>query len=95
MNLYRPALETIQQKVRESTSSKTSVPKPLKFMRRFYGDMTAVSEKIRDPHNKVRPVILIIFGTNQCLVFLQTLSADIVSLLAMTSIDTKKVLKYR
>lgn len=54
MNLYRPALETLRQKIRESTSSMTSVPKPLKFMRPFYSDMIAIYEKIRDAHNKVR-----------------------------------------
>ncbi|UJR33872.1 hypothetical protein I4U23_021293 [Adineta vaga] len=75
-NLYRPALETLRQKIRESTSSMTSVPKPLKFMRPFYNDMIAIYEKIQDVHNK-----------NLC--------ADIVSVLAMTTIDTKEVLKYR
>jgi 26S proteasome regulatory subunit N1 len=46
-------LETLRQKIRESTSSMTSVPKPLKFMRPFYNDMVAIFEKIRDVHNKV------------------------------------------
>ncbi len=53
-NLYRPALETLRQKIRESTSSMTSVPKPLKFMRPFYNDMITIYEKIRDVHNKVK-----------------------------------------
>jgi len=75
-NLYRAALETLRQKIRESTSSMTSVPKPLKFMRPHYNDMLAIYEKIRDVQNKA-------------------LCADIVSVLAMTSIDTKEVLKYR
>jgi 26S proteasome regulatory subunit N1 len=75
-NLYRPALETLRQKIRESTSSMTGVPKPLKFMRPFYNDMITIYEKIHDVHNK-----------NLC--------ADIVSVLAMTTIDTKEVLKYR
>jgi len=74
--LYRTALETLRQKIRESTSSMTSVPKPLKFMRPHYNDMLAIYEKIRDVQNKA-------------------LCADIVSVLAMTSIDTKEVLKYR
>lgn len=76
VTLYRPALETLRQKIRESTSSMTSVPKPLKFMRPFYNDMIVIFEKIRDVHNKA-------------------LCADILSVLAMTSIDTKDVLKYR
>ncbi|CAF4409513.1 unnamed protein product, partial [Rotaria sp. Silwood2] len=75
-NLYRAALETLRQKIRESTSSMTSVPKPLKFMRPFYKDMIEIHEKIHDVHNK-------------------SLCADIVSVLAMTAIDTKEVLKYR
>lgn len=60
VNLYRPALETLRQKIRESTSSMTSVPKPLKFMRPFYNDMIAVYEKIRDPHNKVQTIFIIL-----------------------------------
>jgi len=69
-------LKHFDKKIRESTSSMTSVPKPLKFMRPHYNDMLAIYEKIRDVQNKA-------------------LCADIVSVLAMTSIDTKEVLKYR
>ena len=54
VDLYRPALETLRLKIRESTSSMTSVPKPLKFLRPFYNDMIVIFEKINDAHNKVR-----------------------------------------
>ena len=97
-NLYRPALETLRQKIRESTSSMTSVPKPLKFMRSYYSDMIAVHEKIRDHHNKVKiSLSCSLFFLQLIIGFLlsQALCADIVSVLAMTSIDTKEVLKYR
>ncbi|CAF0824385.1 unnamed protein product [Didymodactylos carnosus] len=74
--LYRPALETLRQKIRESTSSMTSVPKPLKFLRPHYESMKEIYEKITEQTNKA-------------------LCADIISVLAMTTIDTKECLKYR
>ncbi|KAF7323921.1 26S proteasome regulatory subunit RPN1 [Mycena kentingensis (nom. inval.)] len=37
--LYRPALETLRTLIRTSTSSMTSVPKPLKFLRPLYPDL--------------------------------------------------------
>ncbi|KAI0037143.1 26S proteasome regulatory complex non-ATPase subcomplex Rpn1 subunit [Vararia minispora EC-137] len=37
--LYRPALETLRTLIRTSTSSMTSVPKPLKFLRPHYHDL--------------------------------------------------------
>ncbi|WWD07723.1 hypothetical protein V865_005825 [Kwoniella europaea PYCC6329] len=43
-NLYLPALESLRTLIRTSTSSMTSVPKPLKFLRPFYEEMG----KIRD-----------------------------------------------
>lgn len=42
--LYQPALESLRTLIRTSTSSMTSVPKPLKFLRPFYEEMG----KIRD-----------------------------------------------
>ena len=50
--LYRPALEILRTKIRESTSSMTSVPKPLKFLRNQYEALKAVYEKIDDKQNK-------------------------------------------
>ncbi|CAK9782743.1 endopeptidase [Cutaneotrichosporon oleaginosum] len=43
-SLYLPALESLRTLIRTSTSSMTSVPKPLKFLRPHYEDMG----KIRD-----------------------------------------------
>ncbi|KAH9992275.1 armadillo-type protein [Russula vinacea] len=37
--LYRPALETLRALIRTSTSSMTSVPKPLKFLRPHYPEL--------------------------------------------------------
>ncbi|KAL5504235.1 RPN1 [Sanghuangporus vaninii] len=42
--LYRPALETLRTLIRTSTSSMTSVPKPLKFLRPHYRDLQALLE---------------------------------------------------
>ncbi|KZT28119.1 26S proteasome regulatory complex non-ATPase subcomplex Rpn1 subunit [Neolentinus lepideus HHB14362 ss-1] len=42
--LYRPALETLRTLIRTSTSSMTSVPKPLKFLRPHYPDLQALFE---------------------------------------------------
>lgn len=38
-DLYKPALEQIRSLIRSSTTSMTSVPKPLKFMRPHYQTM--------------------------------------------------------
>ncbi|KAF8801079.1 26S proteasome regulatory complex, non-ATPase subcomplex, Rpn1 subunit [Phlegmacium glaucopus] len=42
--LYRAALETLRTLIRTSTSSMTSVPKPLKFLRPHYPDLQALYE---------------------------------------------------
>ncbi|WRT64812.1 uncharacterized protein IL334_001748 [Kwoniella shivajii] len=43
-DLYLPALESLRTLIRTSTSSMTSVPKPLKFLRPFYEDLGKVRE---------------------------------------------------
>ncbi|KAF8589072.1 26S proteasome regulatory complex, non-ATPase subcomplex, Rpn1 subunit [Ramaria rubella] len=43
--LHRPALETLRTLIRTSTSSMTSVPKPLKFLRPHYPDLQALHEQ--------------------------------------------------
>jgi len=48
-SLYPMALELMSSKIRASTTSMTSVPKPLKFMRPHYDTMKNVYEKIVDP----------------------------------------------
>ncbi|ODO09668.1 hypothetical protein I350_01882 [Cryptococcus amylolentus CBS 6273] len=42
--LYQPALESLRTLIRTSTSSMTSVPKPLKFLRPFYEEMATIRE---------------------------------------------------
>ncbi|KAG1678341.1 26S proteasome non-ATPase regulatory subunit 2 [Nymphon striatum] len=51
-NLYKPALESLRTQIRASTTSMTSVPKPLKFLRPHYKDLQAVHEKIKNPEVK-------------------------------------------
>jgi len=46
--LYKAALEILRTKIRSSTASITSVPKPLKFLRPHYTTLKKVHEKIQD-----------------------------------------------
>ncbi|CAI2352032.1 unnamed protein product [Caenorhabditis sp. 36 PRJEB53466] len=46
-NLYKPSLETMRSLIRASTTSMTSVPKPLKFMRPHYAKMKEIFTKIQ------------------------------------------------
>ncbi|XP_031849170.1 regulatory particle non-ATPase 1 [Nomia melanderi] len=50
--LHYPALEALQSHIRVSTTSMTSVPKPLKFMRPHYDTMKAIYEKITNVEAK-------------------------------------------
>jgi hypothetical protein len=50
--LYFPALENLRSQIRASTTSMTSVPKPLKFMRPHYDTMKQIYTKIQDPQTK-------------------------------------------
>ncbi|XP_014670026.1 PREDICTED: 26S proteasome non-ATPase regulatory subunit 2-like [Priapulus caudatus] len=50
--LYKPALESLRAQIRSSTSSMTSVPKPLKFLRPHYDTLKQVYDKIQDPETK-------------------------------------------
>jgi 26S proteasome regulatory subunit N1 len=54
VSLYTPALEILRTKIKEATSSMTSVPKPLKFLRNQYDVLKQVYEKITDPITKVK-----------------------------------------
>lgn len=51
--LYRPALETLRTLIRTSTSSMTSVPKPLKFLRPHYPDLQTLYETWPTSEDKV------------------------------------------
>lgn len=46
--LQKVALESMRQEIRTSTSSMTSVPKPLKFLRPHYGTLKAYYETVPD-----------------------------------------------
>ncbi|CAA7271241.1 unnamed protein product [Cyclocybe aegerita] len=54
--LYRSALETLRTLIRTSTSSMTSVPKPLKFLRPHYPDLQALYETWAPSEDKVSPL---------------------------------------
>eukprot|EP00730_Choanoeca_flexa_P015053 TRINITY_DN6813_c0_g1_i1.p1 TRINITY_DN6813_c0_g1~~TRINITY_DN6813_c0_g1_i1.p1 ORF type:complete len:889 (+),score=302.50 TRINITY_DN6813_c0_g1_i1:154-2820(+) len=70
-SLHKPALESLRTHIRTATSSMTSVPKPLKFLRTHYDRIKAVYDTITDAENKA-------------------LTADVVSLLAMTFEDKER-----
>ncbi|MCJ1362601.1 proteasome regulatory particle base subunit [Acarospora aff. strigata] len=44
-SLYKPAIEAIKTFIKTSTSSMTAVPKPLKFLRPHYDDLTRLYEE--------------------------------------------------
>lgn len=46
--VVKMALEHLRTEIRTSTSSMTSVPKPLKFLRPHYGTLTALYEKMAE-----------------------------------------------
>lgn len=50
--LYLPSLELLRVHIRSSTTSMTSVPKPLKFLRPFYADLKTIYEKMSDDTSK-------------------------------------------
>lgn len=52
-SLHLPALESLRGTIRSSTSSMTSVPKPLKFMRPHYDALVKVFDALADGPTKV------------------------------------------
>lgn len=52
-DLYLPALETLRTLIRTSTSSMTSVPKPLKFLHPHYLELQTLYETWPPSENKV------------------------------------------
>jgi 26S proteasome regulatory subunit N1 len=44
-SLYQPSMDSIKNFIKTATSSMTAVPKPLKFLRPHYDDLTALYEK--------------------------------------------------
>lgn len=51
--LYHPALEELRRQIRSSTTSMTSVPKPLKFLRPHYGKLKEIYDGMAPGENKV------------------------------------------
>lgn len=79
-DLYLPSLEAMAKLIRASTTSMTSVPKPLKFMRPHY-------EKMKEIHTNFSNTIK---DKN-----ISKLCAEIISVLAMTMGTGKDCLVYR
>ncbi|XP_055338382.1 26S proteasome non-ATPase regulatory subunit 2-like [Paramacrobiotus metropolitanus] len=52
LELQKPALEALRNQIRSSTTSMTSVPKPLKFLRPHFDTIKNLFEKISDPDVK-------------------------------------------
>ena len=52
-SLYKTALDTMSNLIKAATTSMTSVPKPLKFLRPHYDTIKSVYEKITDAATKV------------------------------------------
>ncbi|GAA5990712.1 hypothetical protein JCM11641_008473 [Rhodosporidiobolus odoratus] len=110
VKLHRPALESLRTLIRTSTSSMTSVPKPLKFLRPHYSKLQSIhsSWPAVSPTSTAAAVVETIasavgLGEKEgekkegSEVSDKGLFADILSVLAMTYSDTGKreTLKYR
>ncbi|KAM3729221.1 26S proteasome non-ATPase regulatory subunit [Dirofilaria immitis] len=52
LSLYQPTLETMRSIIRASTTSMTSVPKPLKFMRPHYATIKEIHKKMMEGPTK-------------------------------------------
>ncbi|XP_065095519.1 26S proteasome non-ATPase regulatory subunit 2 [Ochlerotatus camptorhynchus] len=78
--LYNPALETMAKLIKASTTSMTSVPKPLKFMRLHF-------ETMKEIHKTMTATLKDKVTTKLC--------AEIISVLAMTMGTGKECLVYR
>uniref|UniRef100_A0A671XK79 26S proteasome non-ATPase regulatory subunit 2 n=1 Tax=Sparus aurata TaxID=8175 RepID=A0A671XK79_SPAAU len=71
--LYRPALEELRRLIRSSTTSMTSVPKPLKFLRPHYGKLKEIYDGMAAGENKhfcadvVSVLAMTMSGERECL----------------------------
>ncbi|KAM3616802.1 uncharacterized protein V6R79_023679 [Siganus canaliculatus] len=71
--LYHPALEELRRQIRSSTTSMTSVPKPLKFLRPHYGKLKEIFEGMAPGENKrfcadvVSVLAMTMSGERECL----------------------------
>lgn len=66
-SLHKPSLEMLRSQIKSSTSSMTSVPKPLKFLRHHYQTMKDLFNEWSDEENKVTASVFITF----CCIILQ------------------------
>lgn len=84
MKLAKVAVESIGNEIRTATSSMTSVPKPLKFLKEHYGSLKEHFEGLRA-------------NTSPAGVALRGALADVLSVLAMTSAepDSMETLKFK
>lgn len=80
LELYHPALEAMAKLIKASTTSMTSVPKPLKFMRPHF-------ETMKEIHKTMTSTLKDKVTTKLC--------AEIISVLAMTMGTGKECLVYR
>ncbi|ORY54156.1 armadillo-type protein [Leucosporidium creatinivorum] len=98
--LYRPALESLRTLIRTSTSSLTSVPKPLKYLRPHYAELAKIQQSWPDhPASSLLDSVTsaVGLGKEEPAVSDKSLFADILSVLAMTYSDSGKreTLSYR
>ena len=56
-SLHGPALEQLRVQIRTSTSSMTSVPKPLKFLREHYDTLKTAYSGWPDGENRVGVIV--------------------------------------
>ncbi|CAJ0934789.1 unnamed protein product, partial [Ranitomeya imitator] len=72
-SLYKPALEELRRQIRSSTTSMTSVPKPLKFLRPHYGKLKEIYESMTPGENKhfaadiISVLAMTMSGERECL----------------------------
>eukprot|EP00118_Oscarella_pearsei_P002780 m.11543 g.11543 ORF g.11543 m.11543 type:complete len:911 (+) comp23495_c0_seq1:476-3208(+) len=52
LDLHGPALESLRTQIRSSTSTMTSVPKPMKFLREHYATLKGIFDKWTDGTNR-------------------------------------------
>lgn len=57
MALHRPALEALRVQIRDSTTSMTSIPKALKFLRPHYPTLVSIHEGLSSAADKVRSLL--------------------------------------
>ncbi|XP_031550195.1 26S proteasome non-ATPase regulatory subunit 2-like [Actinia tenebrosa] len=74
VGLHKPALEALRTQIRASTSSMTSVPKPLKFLRKHYTGLKEIYAKWQDGENRhfladIISVLAMVSESRECLKF--------------------------